>query len=385
MRAVVVFNILIALVFIIIVLFQFLLHRSMKKSLYNYRNVAFIAGIIFGFVILILLYRYLIDCLINVKTMRVYYIFKELLTFPDTFAKIALPVVLIICILISISNLALIRHEGFRMRNILGFILGLIFFLLTYSNKYVEEYIENEILFENGPFDTPEFWVIHTYSQLFIVLMICYLDVYFIATVIMAYLASKQIPHYNKDFIIILGCAIDKKGRPLPLLKSRTDRAVRYAWEQEIDCGKPIRFIPSGGKGMDEVISEGSAVENYLMEHGVEPYEIFAEKKSRNTYENFLFSKQIIEQIEPDARVAFATTNYHVYRSGVIAKKLGIRDVEGVGSKTKWYFWPNGFVREFVAILAMEKLFHIISCSILLICCIIMAFISYYVFNVYWI
>ena len=28
--------------------------------------------------------------------------------------------------------------------------------------------------------------------------------------------------------------------------------------------------------------------------------------------------------------------------------------VEGMGSKTKYYFWPNAFLREFVGLLAAE-------------------------------
>ena len=49
--------------------------------------------------------------------------------------------------------------------------------------------------------------------------------------------------------------------------------------------------------------------------------------------------------------VRFSITNYHVLRSYVCAHKAGIA-IEGMGSKTKAYFWPNAFLREFVGLLA---------------------------------
>ena len=183
-----------------------------------------------------------------------------------------------------------------------------------------------------------------------------------IASFIMGYVAVKHIPSHDKDFIIILGCLISKEGGLLPLLKARTNRAIKFAWEQEIDTGKKLRFVPSGGKGHNEVIAEGSAIELYLLSHSAEFYEVFTEKHSKNTYENMLFSKKIIDEINPDAKIAFATTNYHILRSGILARRAGF-DAEGIASKTKWYFWPNGFIREFFGILAINKKAHILTIS----------------------
>lgn len=378
MNAVTFFNVILGLLFLTIVLFQFLLHKSIKKSLYNYRNVSFISGIIFGFVLLVSLYNYLINCILNIKDLTIRNIFRELITFPKRFADFAIPVFVVICLLISISNISLIKHEGLRLKNVLGFLFGIAFVGGTCLNKLLDNYIEKYVLYEGSKFDTPLNWSIHTNLDLFFILVICYFEVYFIATVIMGYLAAKQVPQYNKDYIIILGCSIDKKGGLLPLLRGRANRAIKYAWEQEIDCGRPVKFVPSGGQGANEVISEGAALELYLLSHGAEQYEILAEKKSKNTYENFLFSKKLIEEEKPDARICFATTNYHVYRSGLIAKRMGLNNIEGISSSTKWYFWPNGFLREFIAILAMEKQLHIISIIILAAICLSLGVFSYF-------
>ena len=63
------------------------------------------------------------------------------------------------------------------------------------------------------------------------------------------------------------------------------------------------------------------------------------------------FSKALIEKQKQDAKVLFATTNYHVFRSGLWAQLAGL-NAEGMGARTKWYFWPNAFMREVVGLLA---------------------------------
>jgi uncharacterized SAM-binding protein YcdF (DUF218 family) len=55
--------------------------------------------------------------------------------------------------------------------------------------------------------------------------------------------------------------------------------------------------------------------------------------------------------------IAFSTTNYHVFRSGVLARGMGI-DAQGIGAATRSYFWINAFIREFVAVLNSEKKLH---------------------------
>ena len=70
------------------------------------------------------------------------------------------------------------------------------------------------------------------------------------------------------------------------------------------------------------------------------------------------FYNNIIEELNKDAKVSFATTNYHVFRSGVIANEQGL-DCEGMGSKTKWYFYTNALIREFIANLVQERRKHI--------------------------
>ena len=128
--------------------------------------------------------------------------------------------------------------------------------------------------------------------------------------------------------------------------------------------GKDIVFIPSGGKGIDEVVSEAEAIKYYLLENGINEKNIILENKSTSTRENMRFSKNKIDEVNSLGKIAFSTTNYHVFRSGVIANNQGI-DVEGMGSKTKWYFYTNALIREFIANLVSQRKQHFALISLM--------------------
>lgn len=258
---------------------------------------------------------------------------------PSTIVCISSLLTVLVGVSIIVSNVVLVKHEGIRITRFLGvpvFIFGVLSILVS------------------------KIRVVGVTAFFLQWLMLAYF--------IMSYIAVKRKAEYDKDFIIILGCSISKKGGLLPLLKQRTNKAIRFAWDQEIATGKMAKYVPSGGQGNDEVISEGSAIELYLLSHGAENYEVYAEKKSMNTYENMLFSKRIIDEVDSDAKVAFATTNYHVFRSGILARKVGL-NAEGIASSTKWYYWPAALIREYVAFLKMfvkENLILVILLMIIL-------------------
>ena len=180
-----------------------------------------------------------------------------------------------------------------------------------------------------------------------------------IATLYCNVRAAKHIPEFDKDYIIILGSKVNSDGTLTPLLKGRVDKAIEFGKKQYENTKKKIVYIPSGGKGKDETISEAKAIEKYLLENGIHKNQIIIEDQSTSTYENMKFSKEKIDEKMKDAKISFSTTNYHVFRSGVIANEQGI-DCEGMGSKTKWYFYTNALIREFIANLVQEKKSHII-------------------------
>ena len=188
--------------------------------------------------------------------------------------------------------------------------------------------------------------------------------------------SAKHIPKFDKDFIIILGCQIKKDGSLTNLLKGRVDRAIEFSKMQKEKTGKDIIFVPSGGKGDDEIISEAQAMKNYLIEQGIKEENIIMEDKSKNTFENIKFSNNIIKEKKENAKIAFSTTNYHVFRAGCIATSQRIL-MEGIGAKTKSYFGINAFIREFIATLYSEKKKHIAVIFCIMIFVALMLFLLY--------
>lgn len=350
------------------------LYRSIKRTLYSYANIVLIGGLLFNAVFLIACFWLTISAGGEIDST---YLYEALLTFPRTFSYYAVFVILFICVLLGISNVALIRHEGFCLHNALSLLVAGLYGGGTMAVYLISDKLREAVFVPLGLGTNPVFMVLDTVIPLFLLLVLCYFECILAGTGILGWIAARTVPAYDKDYIIILGCSIDKRGGLLPLLRGRVNRAVRFAWEQEIATGKPLRYVPSGGQGPNEIMSEGSAMGFYLMTHGAEEYEVFPEKQSRNTWENFCLSKEIIEEMTPHPKVAFATTNYHILRSGILANKAGL-DAQGIAGDTKWYFWPNGFVREFFGILAMERRVHLRAAAVIAVLCAVVGCVEYF-------
>ena len=189
-----------------------------------------------------------------------------------------------------------------------------------------------------------------------------------LSTIVCAVLSTRYKPPYNLDYIIILGCAIRADGTPTPLLRGRAARALAFEREQFALSGKHAKFVPYGGQGSDEIISEAASIKRWLTEQGVPPEQILEENRSVNTYQNMAFSKQVIEadagQTE-GVQIGFSTTNYHVFRGYTLANRVRMK-VKGLSAKTKLYFFPNAFIREFIGLLWEQKLRHLLCILLLL-------------------
>ncbi len=269
------------------------------------------------------------------------------------FIIITIAPLLIFAFLLSLSNIVLVRREGFSPRNLLGVLLGLaliagivIMYILGRSSN-TENNLQHYLT-----------TVLNTaFSYIF-----CYFECMLIATVFCAVHSKRFKVKDSMDYIIILGCSIRPDGTPTPLLQSRIDRAVSFDNEQSEKHSRRAKFIPSGGQGSDEVISEAECMKRYLVKNGIEEERIIKEDKSVNTYQNLAFSKKIIEEDCGDidsVNVAFSTTNYHIFRGYTIAKKLGFK-VKGLSAKTKYYFFPNAFLREFIGLLWEKRYVHLV-------------------------
>ncbi|MFC6346698.1 YdcF family protein [Vagococcus carniphilus] len=243
----------------------------------------------------------------------------------------------------------LLKREGFSLSNLLPLLvaLGLIAFqvmvvVLAYygHNPYVIAF------------------------SMFISMCFSYVISVFFFYLITSFLYN-VFPTFGKvDYIIVLGAGLIDGERVTPLLASRIDVAVKLFNKQKNKKNHEPTIILSGGQGPDEKISEAQAMMNYIVDKNYQLGSVYLEEKSKNTKENLQLSEAIAYQKDNiknfnRKNIVIASNNYHILRAGKLAYQSGIF-ARGIGAKTKFYYLPTAFIREYIGYLALTKKRHLI-------------------------
>lgn len=286
------------------------------------------------------------------------YIIEVLFNSAKTFVTLSALPLGALALALALSNVQLVRREGFRVMNLLGIFIGIVMMggiaLLHRLNNYLA-------------YDSLAAYYISTFVTLAFAYLYVYFECMLLSTILCAVLSTRYKPPYGLDYIIILGCAIRADGTPTPLLRGRAERALAFEREQFAHTGRHAKFVPSGGQGSDEIISEAASMKRWLTEQGVAEEQILEENQSVNTFQNMAFSKRVIEADAGNAekvQIGFSTTNYHVFRGYTLANRVNMK-VKGLSAKTKLYFFPNAFIREFIGLLWEQKLRHLAFAALL--------------------
>ena len=172
-------------------------------------------------------------------------------------------------------------------------------------------------------------------------------------------------PKYTQDYIVVLGSGLINGEIVPPLLQARINKAIQFYKAQNRATLNPPKIVMSGGQGPDELLPESVAMKMYALTQGIPDDDILVEAHSKNTLENMRFSKEtMIEDFgNANFQAIFTTNNYRLFRAGLFARMAGLK-ADGIGAKTAFYFLPNAFIREFIAIVVMYKRRHIIVCGL---------------------
>lgn len=144
------------------------------------------------------------------------------------------------------------------------------------------------------------------------------------------------------DVLLILGCRV-KGDTPEETLQMRINRAAEY-----LKDNKNVVAIACGGiVHPDQTKSEAQAIYESLVENGVEGERIILEDKSTTTKENFLNAKKIIDSMGENLTVALLSSEFHLLRASMLAKKCGL-DVTTIAAPSPQNLRTKNYIRELI-------------------------------------
>ena len=319
--------------------------RQLQYNPYSYNVIYYLGFSLFVLFVLTFITFSTIRVFSDPALLGIEQILSELSVAAGRFLFLISAFIIPFSVALAISNILLIRHEGFRPVNILGiflgvFLIGGLVLIFLYSRQFSEN---------------PEQLRRHKIIMSLVTSFYLYFECMMIGSIAAGLIAAFHEPEPDKDIVMILGYTLREGKTSEAIMRARADRAIEFREKQLRETGKDLIFITSGGNGTDEALSESRWMHDYLIQQGVPENIITEEDQSATTHENMIFSKKKIQEINPKAKIAFSTSNYHVFRSGLYARREKMRAV-GMGAKTKWYFWPNASVREFAGILIEHRL-----------------------------
>lgn len=231
-----------------------------------------------------------------------------------------------------INGIQLVRRTRRSFNNLLSLLAGILLLL------NVTIWTKLDHLFESWG---PVFW--HLYHMVDIVIAyVLFLLTIFTVTSLLNLLHSKK---SQLDYIVVLGAGLIN-GKVSPLLAGRVQKGVEL-----LKQNPRAKIIMSGGQGRDEPRSEALAMKEYALSLGVPADQIILEDQSTNTAENIKFSQKLIPA---NQAVGIVTNNFHLLRALLLSRRFGLA-CRGYGSKSRFYYSLNAFIREFAGYIVLRK------------------------------
>lgn len=166
----------------------------------------------------------------------------------------------------------------------------------------------------------------------------------------LAKIISEAKKDYDGDlhYLFVLGGLIVGEETPSEHLMKRIGKAAEYLKAHPdtvaVTCGGCFR------EGQTK--SEALVIKEFLVRLGIEEDRILLEDKSTTTDENFRFGKGIIESHSSkelyELKVGFLSSDYHLFRAGIIAKINGLPALHKIGAKSTVRDFIRGASRELV-------------------------------------
>lgn len=236
-------------------------------------------------------------------------------------------IILGIALIVNASVLFVIAN--FNAGVILTFLLGLFFLLYGIFFRKIND------------------WTKRGFGKFLKIAVMCGLAFFLCTVAFLAVIGQSDTAEFNEDALIILGAGV-RGDTPTLTLAYRLDKGVEYHKKNP-----EAVIIVSGGQGLQETVTEASAMEKYLIEKGVPKEKIIKEERATSTSENFRFSKEILDEIfGQDYRCAFISNDFHMYRAQQLARIAGL-DAARYHAKIEWYTTALNYSREFLTVIKL--------------------------------
>jgi uncharacterized SAM-binding protein YcdF (DUF218 family) len=143
--------------------------------------------------------------------------------------------------------------------------------------------------------------------------------------------------------VVVLGSKVSGTTPSADLMARITAAGAYLKRNPQANC------VVSGGQGPGELVTEASVMREYLVKGGIDASRIFMEDKSKNTEQNLKNSLAVIEKNGFSRNLAIVTDEYHEFRAGKIAERLGAKSY-AVCAQTPWYIFSSCYARELLAL-----------------------------------
>lgn len=159
---------------------------------------------------------------------------------------------------------------------------------------------------------------------------------------------TQNLDGFAPTTILVLGSSTPRE-KPSPTLAARLDKA----YDLSIRYPKAM-LVVSGGVDSTEVVSEAKVMSDYLVQKGIDERRIWQEGKSSSTYENFVFTSQLLEQknLRVEDPILIVSSDFHLIRAEKIAANAHFSNVKSIGSNTPLYVRYNAWLREYFAFIS---------------------------------
>lgn len=149
-------------------------------------------------------------------------------------------------------------------------------------------------------------------KKIILILVIFFVLIFASFEALIIYTGNLSYQEKDYQYLVVLGFRV--YGEDIgENLKYRLDKALEF-----LKTHQNLLIIVSGA-GANPSYKESFLMKKYLIEHGVKERQIIEENKSCSTYQNF----KNIQQLVGKKKILVVTNEFHMFRSLILAKKMG--------------------------------------------------------------